>query len=380
MKTIKKIFPVLIMMALLIQSCELNELNHQDKAAGILPERFKINIPGSLSNDLKSTSISQKSANSIQVDTLNGNAIYAHLTNFIAIGEAAADIIQDIIFAIAYYDIDEPMAISFEGDDDQRIKNLVVEEGGEYDNRIWQYFLTITDAESEGDTDGGKALQVFWNTSPIEGIAILRPYHIDRKHELEALDAVIRLEYSEAGTIEYDAYMIVEIADLPMPDPRINPYALNSLKMYVGRDGDRIDVYGNSDHPNAYFYTEKTGFNWAFVASGYDSKNIGVAEVGLPPSMLDEGDREVLLKDYSIKNVLTEEINQWFLEEIGMRPDSSDLAAYLRNADAPGFFAEQGFVQGGVSPGEEYNELVNRINDLSPFNPKSVNELQIVFN
>ncbi len=379
MKTIKNLFPVIIAIAVMFQSCELDELKQTEENSGILPERFKIDIPTSLSSDLKSTSISQKSTSSTQADTLNGNAMYAHLTNFIAIGEAGADIVQNIIFVIAYYDINEPMTMSFESDDDGRIKNLVVEKGGEYAGRMWQYKLTITDAESEADPDGGKALQVFWGTNPIEGIAILRPYHIDRKHDREALDAVVRLEYSEVGTMEYDATMMIEIAGLPMPDPRLNPFALNSLKMFVGKDGDRIDIYGNSDHPNASFFTNETGFNWAFVASGYDSQNIGVAEVGLPPSMLDENDREVLLKEYSIKNVITEEINQWFLEEIGMRPDSSDLAVYLRNADAPGFFADQGFVQGGVSPGPEYNELVNQINTLSPFNPKSVNELQIDF-
>jgi hypothetical protein len=256
----------------------------------------------------------------------------------------------------------------------------VVEEGGEYTDRMWQYMLTITDAESEGASDGGKALQVFWNTSPIEGIAVLKPYHINRKDNQNAPDAVARIEYSEVGINGYDAYMVIEMAGLPMPDPALNPYALNSLKMFVGKDGDRIDVYGNSDHPNAYFFTGRTGFNWAFVASGYESLDIGVAEVGLPPSDLDESDRNTLLKEYSIKNVLTDEINRWFLAEIGMRPDSSDLAVYLRNADAPGFFAEQGFIQGGTSPGEEYNDLVNQIDNLSPFNPEFVNGLQIEFN
>ncbi len=380
MKTIKRLFPAVFLIALLIQSCELNELSKPEEKIGILPDRFKIDIPGSLSSDLKSSSISQKSTASVQADTLNGNAVYAHLTNFIAIGEAGAEIIEHIILAIALYDIDEPMTLSFESNDDGRIKNLVVVEGGEYAERMWEYMLLITDAESESDPDGGKALQIFWNNSPLEGIAILRPYHIDRIHDRETLDAVVRLEYSDAGTNEYDAYMIVEIAGLPMPDPRLDPYALNSLKMYVGKSGDRIDIFGNSDHPNAYFFTEKTGFNWAFVASGYDSQNIGVAEVGLPPSMLDENNRGVLLEDYSIKNVLTEEINRWFIDEIGLRPDSSDLAVYLRNADAPGFFADHGFVQSGVSPGEEYDELVNQIKKLSPFNPKSVNELQIDFN
>lgn len=380
MKTIKKLIPAIFMIALLIQSCELNDLQTPEMKTGILPDKFMVDIPGSLSTQMKSAGISMKSTECIQVDTLNGNAVYAHLTNFIAVGEAGAEIIQDIILAIALYDINQPMTLSYESHDDGRIKNLVVEESGEYAGEIWEYMLLITDAASESDPDGGKALQVFWNTSPIEGIAILRPYHIDRKHDREALDAVVRLEYSEAGTSEYDAYMIVEIADMPMPDPRLNPFALNSMKMYVGRDGDRVDVFGNSDHPNANFFTDKVGFNWAFVASGFDSQDIAVAEVGLPPSLLDEDDREVLLKDYSIKSVLTEEINQWFLETIGLRPDSSDLAVYLHNADAPGFFADHGFVQSGVSPGEEYNELLNQMELLAPFNPKSINELQIDFN
>lgn len=380
MKIIKKLIPVFFSIAVMFQSCEMNELNQPEENLGILPERFKIDIPASLSSGLKSTSFSQKSTGSTQVDTMNGNAIYAHLTNFISIGEAGAEIVEEIIFAIAYFGIDKPLTLSYESDDDGRIKNLVVEEELEYAGKIWQYILTITDADSESDPDGGKALQVCWNANPIEGIAIMRPFHIDRRHDSEALDAVVRLEYSEVGTSEYDAFMIIEIANFPMPDPRLNPFALNSLKMFVGKDGDRIDIYGNSDHPNAHFYSEKTGFDWAFVASAYDSQNIGVAEVGMPPSMLDENDREVILNDYSIKNVLTEEINQWFLNEIGIGPDSSDLAVYLHNADAPGFFADHGFVQSGVSPGEEYNELVNQIKTLTPFNPKSINELQIDFN
>ncbi|MGD2034682.1 MAG: hypothetical protein PVF73_06490, partial [Bacteroidales bacterium] len=114
MKTILKLFPVGITIALLIQSCELNEFDRQEEKMGILPERFKVDIPGSLTSNIKSASLSQKSTAGTQRDTLNGNAIYAHLTNFIAIGEAGSDIVQDIIFAIAYYRINKPMTLSFE--------------------------------------------------------------------------------------------------------------------------------------------------------------------------------------------------------------------------------------------------------------------------
>lgn len=379
MKNFKNFFPVLLLViAFLMHSCEDNNLPGPEEKTGILPERFKVDIPGALSQDMKSANL--KSADGTQsADTLKGNAIYSHLANFIAVGEGAADIVEAIIFTIAVYDIDEPLTLSYQSDDDNRVKNLVVEEAVEYSERTWEYTLTITDAESEMDADGGKALQIFWNKSPIEGVAILRPYHIDRVNDREALDAVFRIEYSEAGKDEYEAYMIIEIADMPMADPRLDPFALNSLKMLVGKEGDRIDIYGNSDHPNAQFFTEKTGFSWSFVASGYDGQDIGVAEVGLPPNTLDDNDRDVLLQDYSIKNVLTEEITQWFIDNIGIRPDSEDLAAYLYNADAPGFFADHGFVQAGELPGDEYTELVKAIQDLTPFSPKDVNELTIDF-
>jgi hypothetical protein len=379
MKTYKNLFPALFLVCtLLITGCEQNNLFKPDQDKGILPEHFKVDIPGALTREMKSASL--KSADgTVSADTLNGNGIYAHLGNFIAIGEGAADIVQAIIFTIAIYDIDEPMSLSFQSNDDQRIKNLVVEEQLEYEGRSWEYVMTISDAESETDADGGKALQIFWNTGPIEGIAILRPYHIDRAHNRTTLDAIFSIEYSEKGDDQYERYMIVEIAGMPMPDPRINPFALNSLKMFVGKQGERVDVFGNSDHPNAKFFTDNTGFSWSFVASGYDSQDIGVAEVGLPPSNLDETSRRVLLKDYSIKKVLTDEVTEWFLENIGIRPDSADLAAYLRNADAPGFFAVQGFVRAGISPGDAYNELVKAIQDLTPYNPKEVNELKIAF-
>jgi hypothetical protein len=376
MKTTKKFTAIIILgTALFFQSCTENGLINPGEDNGILPERFKIDIPNSLSNNSSAT----KSATESQADTLKGNAIYAHLNNFIAVGEAAADIVQGIIFTIAVYDIDEPMSLSFNGDDDNRVKNLVVTENDEYAEETWEFMLTITDAESESEPDGGKALQILWNRRPIEGIAILKPYNIDRTHNTESPDAVFRITYSEAGTDEYETYMIVEIAGLTMPDPGTEPFALNSMKMYVGKKGDRIDVFGNSDHPNARFFTENTGFNWAFVSSGSFTDDIAVAEVGLPPSGLDESSREVLLKDYSIKNVLTGEINDWFLDNFGFRPDSSDLAGYLRNADAPGYFNGEGFVQGGTSPGAGYDELVGRIQDLSPFNPKSINGLTIEF-
>jgi hypothetical protein len=379
MKTLKNILiVVLFLTSLMIQSCEKLGSNEPKKNSGILPERFKVDIPSSMSNT-EFGSKSYKSATSPNSDTLQGNAIYGNLNTFIAVGEASADVVMHIIGAITIYHIDQPMSISFNGEDDNRVKNLVVEENAEYSGKTWQYVLTITDAESEANADGGKALQIFWNVDPIEGIAILKPYNCDRIKNEKATDALFKIEYSEVGTQAYERYMTVEIAGLPLPDARLEPFAINSLKMFVGRNGNNVDVFGNSNHPNAKFFTDKTGFSWAFVASGLDNEDIAVAEVGLPPYTLDESDRTVLLKDYSIKNVLTEEVNQWFIDAIGIKPDSTSLSGYLKNADAPGFFTNHGFIQGGIAPSDNYLPLMDRIENLSPFNPKSVNELQIEF-
>jgi hypothetical protein len=168
--------------------------------------------------------------------------------------------------------------------------------------------------------------------------------------------------------------MEVTIAGLPLANPIEDPYSINTLHMFAGKKGETVDVYGNSNHPNAYLFTEQRGFNWAFVASGNESKNIAVAEVGLPPSNLDENDREVLLKEYSIKNVFTNGIT-------AMWPaiDQTVLAAYLKNTAAPGYFNSTGFVKGGTSPGSDWDVLATRLNSLSPYNPKETNDLTLSF-
>jgi hypothetical protein len=364
-------------------SCENGLMNRQDDA-GIVPERFKIDIPSSLSNgDLQSASMK-----STAMDTLNGNHIYAYLNAFIAVGEGAADMVQAIMWHIRTYKIENVISLTYTGREDNRVKNLDVIKDAEYQGRTWQYELTITDAESEGNEDGGIGLQIFWNNSPVEGIAIFKPYNIDREKNQNKPDAMASIEYSEKGTNDYDTYMIVELAGFPFSEGYSGPFAMQSMKMFVGKKGEVIDVYGNSDHPNAKFnpYDNVAGFDWAFVASSDRSKNIGVAEVGLPYSTLDISSRTAILNDYSIKKVLTREMTNYIVSAyashgITLKPEEIDnyLTPYLKNADAPGFFKEHGFVQGGVAPDENYIPLQDRISSLVPYNPAEINNLQISF-
>lgn len=357
--------------ALIFSACEnsLYDGPGLDDENSILPEQLTVDIPEALLEDaslLKSSTV---------VDTLSGRLIYGHLRFFIFTGDHASRIVKHIIYGIRRYNIDRVKTVTYESEDDGRIKNLVVVESPEFDGRVWEYGLTITDALSEGEPDGGKAMQIFWNRSPKEGITVIKPYNLDRTTEEELGQAMFRIDYSGAGELGYEHHMIVSISDLPAIDPLLAPFAMDGMKMFVGKNGDVVDVYGNSSHPNAKFLTEKVGYNWAFVAAGSHADDAAVAELGLPLSTLDSDDRAVLLEENSVYNVIYNEVKTVW-------PNASDeiLEAWLANTEAPGFFDRHGFIQGGEAPGDEWLPLVERISSLAPYNPVVIANLEIEFN
>ena len=333
----------------------------------ILPDELTVEIPSALSADASMYK-------STMVDTLKGREIYGHLRFFIHTGDHAARITRHVIHAIRAFKIEQVITLSYVSDDDGRVKNLVVVESPEFEGRTWEYGLTITDAESEGNEDGGKGMQIFWNGHPKEGITIINPYNLDHSNERSWATAMYRIDYNGAGEMGYDRHMIISIAGLPDIDPLLAPFSMDGIKMFVGKKGDQVDVYGNSSHPNAKFLTEKVGYNWAFVASGSSTEDIAVVELGLPLSSIDSDSREVLLERNSIYNVLYKEVKTIW-------PHASDeiLNAWLTNTEAPGYFNRHGFIQGGDAPGDEYLPLVRRINNLTPYNPAAIAALEINF-
>jgi hypothetical protein len=375
MKTAKIISLVLLAgltFSILLTSCELTpEIKSEKK--DILPESFGVDIPSSISN---SDAANGRLTNTRVAQDLKGNDIYINLNTFIAVGEGAAKLVEAFINAIRIHHIDQIMTLTFVGEDDNRTKNLIVSSEVSFEGKTWDYQLTVTDAASESATDGGKALQIFWNKSDlVKGIAIIKPYNCDRIKNANAKDAVFRVDYTQGGATGYDEEMEVFISGFPLGNPLENPYAINTLHMFVGKKGDAVDVFGNSNHPNAILFSGQKGFNWAFVASGSDSKDIAAAEVGLPPCTLDNDDRDTLLKQYSIKNVFTTEI-----QTAWPGIDPSAVASYLTNTAAPGYFNKtQGFISGGVSPGSDWDIFATRLNTLSPYNPKKTNDLVINF-
>jgi len=370
-KTIK---PFLASLVLVVGTVACEQNPGIEQPSSILPDKFGIDIPSSISNN---GNVSGRISNgrSSAEDVLQGDDIYQNLETFIYIGESAADIVEDIIVSIRQHNINSALTLTYNSDDDGRAKTLVVVEGDTYEGVNYEFSLTITDTDAEGNQDGGYAMQIFWDRNPIKGVAIIKPYNLDRLHSADAGEAVYKIEYNSESDLGYDAHMIVSIVDLTLEEPNVNPYSMRTLKMFVGKSGDLIDVYGNSNHPNAQFFTDDRGFNWAFVASGYESKDLGVAEVGLPPSNLDETSRDILLNTYSIRNVFTEQISIAFP---GINQDLIDL--YLMHTNGPGYFTDEGFIAGGTPPSGLWDELVLRIEDLAPYNPAEISNLQIDFN
>ncbi len=363
MKTSKLLIAVLFALSIGFMGCT----EKQEFKADVIPSNFKVEIPATISNAAVK---SDKDA------VLNGNDIYEHLTTFIAVGEGAADIVQGIITAIRLYDLDQAMSFSFQSDEDGRTKHVVIIENSEFEGKTWEYQLTMT------DEDGGKGLQIFWNNNPVDGIAILNPYNIDRttvsewsqSEQWTDENTMYRVNYSETDET-YEQAMTVYISDLKLPAEinEDNRFAMETLKMFAGKRGEMVDVFGNSNHPYASFFDENTvGFNWAFVAAGDESTDKAVAVVGLPPSNLDETDRSVLLETYSIHDVFYNE-----LIESGFSED--DILDYIYNTQAPGYFNESGFVAAGTAPSDAYDAAEASIQNLTPYNPVLISNLTIQF-
>jgi len=358
------LFSVLVLMAI---SCSKEEAVNNE--ASIVPRKFKVDIPESVSSD-KSKGISAKSG------LLSGDDIYQNLRLFIAVGEKSADMVQEIMTAIAVHNINRPMSLSFKSDDDGRIKNLEVVENSDFEGITWQFQLTITDAESEGNADNGVGLQVFWNSNPVKGIAIFKPINTNRVDSMASADFAVRIDYSEAGENGYEQQMIVSVNRTPEVW-RNDRFYISNLKMFAGKKGDVVEVYGNSEHPEGYFLdVNKAGFNYAFVASSSISENIAVAEVGLPGNLLNSTSRETLLGTNSIFEIFRSEIAAYYNVPL----DNPLINLYLHNAVSPGYFNQNGFVKGGTAPETgNYSPLKTAINNLTPYNPIDVHNLNVNF-
>ncbi len=340
-------------------SCEEDEPTGEN----ILPQDIVVEVPDGL------TRSGSSGARALMDDELSGGHIYVLLTVFVEIAEESTQVIEDILHALVRHRINGVMDVTFTSDDDGRQKRLVVREDFSFENVAYEFALSVTDVES-----GNIGMQMYWNTTEgnRRGVVQFDLYEFDRANNSDAGDTRIQIEFGETHA-DYDKYMIVSIAGFPLD--AADEFSVDNLKMFVGKTGDIVDVYGNTNHPNATFFHENTGMNWAFVASGNDATDIAVAEVGLPPITAGTSDRDFLLKDNSIHAVFSALI----LSEYPNAPQEL-IDALLSDTEAPGFFANQGFEGAADSPGSEYDVHVSRIENLSPYNPTDIDGLSIDFN
>ena len=133
------ILSLAIAFTLLFTACEKEDPIMPDSGS-ILPDKFSVEIPAGLSQQ------SSLKKSTEEVDTLNGNVIYRHLRTFIRSGEMGAEIVEGIIRHIVVFNINEPVSLSYESDEDGRTKNLEVIENSYYDGVKWEFQLSITDA------------------------------------------------------------------------------------------------------------------------------------------------------------------------------------------------------------------------------------------
>lgn len=365
MKKLSFILSFIFVAAVFFTSCDPKETKPEDQ--NIVPETMTVDIPASLS--------SSSTVKSTTGDIPAGNELYEHMRNFIHAGDEASQIVSAIIHTIRTYNLSAEMSFSYQSDDDGRTKNVVITANSEFEGAVWDWQMNITDADSEGNDDGGMAMQIFWNTGTVKGISIIKPYNLDRRTEHLYTDAMYRIDYSEAGENGYEQEMTVYISGIDLPDASTDPYAMQTMKMTVGKKGNIVEVFGNTNHPNASIGMNEEGVNWAFVAAGTVDTDLGVAEVGLPPSNLDVRNRETILGTYSLYNVLEAEVLKWY-------PNATQdiLNIYLQNAKAPAYFnATDGFVAAGTAPNFDYGDLDQAIEQLVPYMPLEVSDLEIEF-
>ncbi|WP_421763127.1 hypothetical protein [Ekhidna sp.] len=350
------------LIALLISFSFLIACSNEDEIPSRIdiPAQFSVDIPQPISDN--GGGLNGRVAGDGD-GIIEGNEIYESLRGFIKIGEGSAEIVQFTLQVAVALETQNVRTFTFESDDDGREKRIDLSESVTRGGVAYDYEMTMIDV-----ADNEMALQILWNADPVEGIAILKPYNIDRRESGDAIDAYVRIDYSEDDA-NYDATMTVSISGLET----VENGDIDNMKMFVGKKGDIVDVMGNSNHPNIEIidpnYTG--GRNYAFVARGDESTDLGVAKLALPPSSTTTDD---VLVDFSVFAVLEAEINA--VADL----DQSIIDAILEEAQSPAYFNNNGFITSGVDnkPTSFDADFVD-LSGMNPFVPNNVKNLTIDF-
>lgn len=325
----------------------------------VVPENMTIDVPDAISSPTLQARYGES-----QGDGIKGSEVYKHLRVFINVGEGAADFVKKIMSAIRKHNINKAMSFTFTSNDDQRVKAVRVIQNAVLNSKTWEFKLTMKDADSS------MALEIFWDRNPVKGIATVCPKNLNRN---ETMDTAVhyQVDYTESDSV-YEKRMIVSVSGIPKKDN----FSMNTLKMFVGKKGDVLDIYGNSNHPDIILIdtTYTGGRNWAFVAHANNAINMGVAKVALPPSSTNTNSS--LFSAYSIYKVLESEIKTRY-----PGADSATIATYLKEAKEPGYFkSPNGYIASGDTiPDASFTQTFVDLSKLKPYIPSEIANLVVKF-
>jgi len=357
MKKASVLYVVFMSVVLSFYSCDKNETSDNNNTNGILPKSFSIDIPSSLSNNSTTKGLNEE---------LNGNEVYKLMRAFVFVGDFSAEIIKAEITLLSAFNINKPMDLTYVSKEDNRQKHLVVVENASFEGKNYQYKLTISDGNDIG-------LQLYWNTNPVKGVSIIQGYNLNRS-EPKNHNAKIRIDYSEAES-KYQKQMEISIAglDTNMIDK------MDKLKMFVGKNNDVLDVYGDANIPAIKHILDPKhtgGYSWVFTARTNETLNISVAKVAIPQTTLASVDK--IFETYSIFNVINNEIHAVY----GNTIPQTIIDSYLKNTATPAYFnGTLGFISCGELPTGVVGFTSNFVDlsNLTPYVPNDVNNLTINF-
>ena len=112
--------------------------------------------------------------------SLKGNDIYQSLRGFVWIGEVRATLINDLCTAVQKYNLTTIKTVTFTGSDGLS-KTLTVTANPTINGTVWDWEVIVT------DQDGSKALEFYWNASPVKGVAIYQAYKLNHTDVFQRL-------------------------------------------------------------------------------------------------------------------------------------------------------------------------------------------------
>ena len=338
-----------------------------------IPDKFSVDIPNAISNTNGGLS-ARISGDGDGI--IEGDEIYAALPHFIRLGEASAEIVEVTLIIGAVLEQLNITSYEFTDETDDRMKRIDLTEDVIRGGVSYEFEMTMIDVE-----DGALALQLLWNSSNgVEGIGILQPFNINRIENLNNPEAFYQIEYSENDP-DYEATMLVTISGIDLDEDASGTIEddekgnIDNLKMFVGKNGDIVEVRGNSNHPEITIIDQNFtgGRNYAFVGRGDETADIGVVNLWLPPSSLTTNSF-VEGGVYSVFNVLDDEI-----KAVGF-DDQDIIDGILVEAQSPAYFNSNGFMTSGADNRPEGFEVAfSNLSGMTPFVPVEVRDLAISF-